>query len=218
MVSDRPKPMVMIGDRPFVDLVIAPFVRQGCRRVIFCTGYLGDHFPRWYEGRARSFEALFSREAAPLGTAGALAQAAGLIRSAACLVANGDSLCDIDPDRLLAFHDASGGCATVAVTPGGARTDVGFVTMDGNARITGFSEKQPGTAAACHNAGIYVFDRPLLEQLPATRPYSIETDWLPTLLPRGVYGFACRAPLHDIGTPERLARFLAQDAPAVGAS
>lgn len=186
VVHDRPKPMVMIGDRPFVDLVIEPFVRQGVKRVIFCTGYMGDHFVQWYEGRGRSYESLFSHEFSPLGTTGALAQAAGLIRSNPFLVVNGDSLCGVNPHALLAFHEDNNACATLTLTAAGPRTDVGFVAMDPHARITAFSEKQPGNSSRFHNAGIYVFQRSLLEQLPLKRPCSIETDWLPTLLPQGI--------------------------------
>jgi len=47
----------------------------------------------------------------------------------------------------------------------------------------------------------------VLAEIPDQRPSSIETNVLPALLPRGVFGFLSDAPLYDIGTPERLARF-----------
>jgi NDP-sugar pyrophosphorylase family protein len=209
VVNDRPKPMVMIDGRPFIDFVVEPFVRQGIRRVILCTGYKGEHFENWYASRNRPYELLFSPEESPLGTAGAISNAAGLIRNNPFLVVNGDSLCETNPEQLLAFHAAKGGCATLTLTPASRRTDVGFVTMNQNSRLSAFAEKQPGGMECFHNAGIYVFERSILGRLPASRPCSLETDLLPHLLEQGVYGFACNAPLYDIGTPERLEQFRA---------
>jgi NDP-sugar pyrophosphorylase family protein len=209
VVNDRPKPMVIIDGRPFVDFVIEPFVRHGIRRVILCTGYKGEHFENWYARRNRPYELLFSPEESPLGTAGAIGKAASLIRNNPFLVVNGDSLCEANPEQLLAFHAAKGGCATLTLTTANQRTDVGFVTMDQHSRLSAFAEKQPGGTGRFHNAGIYVFERSILERLPAYRPCSLETDLLPHLLEQGVYGFACDAPLYDIGTPERLEQFRA---------
>ena len=84
------------------------------------------------------------------------------------------------------------------------RADVGFVTIAPDARITAFAERQPDASSRFHNAGVYLFERSLVEQLPEHRPYSIEVDLLPALLSRGVFGFVSDAPLYDIGTPERL--------------
>lgn len=212
VVHDRPKPMVMIEGRPFVDAVIESCVRQGIRRVILCTGYMGHHFEDWYLGRERAYGLFFSQEQSPLGTAGAVMHAASLIRSNPFLVVNGDSLCETDLKALLAFHAEHGGVATLALTTAGSRTDVGFVTMHRDGRISAFAEKQPGASAGFHNAGIYVFERSVLEGWPAHRPCSIEEDLLPKILGQGVYGLICDSPLYDIGTPERLEEFRRQAA------
>lgn len=207
IVGDRPKPMAMIGERPFIDFVIAPFVRHGIRRVILCTGYMGSHFEDWYARRESPYELLFSREVSPLGTAGAIAQAADLIHGNPFLVVNGDSLCETDPEMLLRFHATKGGCATLTLAQASERTDVGFVRMNRDGRITAFAEKSLEGSSRFHNAGIYVFERSLFDRLPAHRPCSIETDLFPRLLEQGVYGFVCDRPLYDIGTPERLEQF-----------
>ncbi len=208
-VSDRPKPMAMIGDRPFVGIVIEQFAQYGMRRIILCSGYMGNHFKEWYARNEHPYELFFSQESSPLGTAGALAQAGGLIRSNPFIAVNGDSLCTVDPEALLAFHAAKGGCATMVLTTASCRSDVGFVTMDEQARVTAFAEKQPGGSSRFHNAGVYVFERSLMEHCPAQRPCSLEADVLPALLSRGIFGFVSNTPLYDIGTPERLESFRA---------
>jgi len=213
VLSDRPKPLAMIGARPFIEFVIAPFVRQGVRRVVLCTGHLGHQFEEWYADHPCSFELVFSRETTPLGTAGAIRQASRLIRSDTVVVVNGDSVCDVDLHKLLARHVETKARATLTLINADHRRDVGVVTMDARHRITAFCEKGADPTRGFHNAGIYVFDPSVIELVPAIWPCSLEIDWLPTLIPLGVYGFVSRKPLYDIGTPERLAEFRAVSCP-----
>jgi NDP-sugar pyrophosphorylase family protein len=209
VLSDRPKPLAMIGSRPFIEFVIAPFVRQGVNRVILCTGHLGDQFEAWYADHPCSFELIYSRETTPLGTAGAIRHASQWITSSTVVVANGDSVCEVDLPALLERHREKKACATLTLAHVDHRSDVGVATMDAQHRITEFCEKGTGRSAGFHNAGIYVFDRSVIERVPEIRPCSLETDWLPTLISLGVYGFVNPWPLYDIGTPERLAQFRA---------
>jgi NDP-sugar pyrophosphorylase family protein len=209
VLSDRPKPLAMIGPRPFIDYVIVPFVRQGVNRVILCSGYLGYQFEKWYADHPGPFELLYSREATPLGTAGAIRHASSKITSNIVVVVNGDSVCEIDLPALLARHREKNACATLTLTHADCRGDVGVVAMDEQHRITAFREKGTSRSTGFHNAGIYVFDRSVISLVPANQPSSLETDWLPSLISSGVYGFVNPWPLYDIGTPERLAEFRA---------
>ncbi len=207
VVSDRPKSMALIHDRPFLDFILEYFVVHGSVRIILCAGYLGEHIAQRYAGIRHPYEVVISHEPFPMGTAGAVKHAAALIQSDPFMVVNGDSLIEIDPNQLLDFHAAKQGWATIALASAGARSDVGFVTVNSHAQVTAFTEKQPGTASHYHNAGLYVFRRDVLKEIPDHRLSSIERDVLPALLPRGVYGFVSAAALYDIGTPERLAEF-----------
>lgn len=210
VLSDRPKSLAMIGSRPFIDLVLDPFLRQGIRRVILCTGHLGHQFEEWYADHPCLFDLIFSNEAVPLGTAGAIAHAAQWMTSDPIVVANGDSMCEVDVARLLAFHSEHKGCATVTLALPDHRRDVGIVTMDRQHRISALDEKKQNRSDGPHNAGIYVFNRSALALIPRFRPCSLETEWLPRLIPIGVYGFASGAPLYDIGTPDRLGQIRRQ--------
>ncbi|UVT14548.1 MAG: NTP transferase domain-containing protein [Nitrospira sp.] len=209
VLSDRPKSLAMIKERPFIEFVIAPFLKQGIGRVILCTGHLGHQLEEWYANRPCTFELIFSREHTPLGTAGALRHASPLITSDTVVVANGDSVCAVDLRKLLARHAETKSRATLTLIKADHRRDTGSVTMDAQHRITAFREKGADRSGGYHNAGIYVFDRSAIELIPAVKPCSLEIDWLPTLIPSGVSGFVSHGPLHDIGTPERLAEFLA---------
>jgi NDP-sugar pyrophosphorylase family protein len=203
-VADRPKPMASVAGRPFLDILIDELVVQGCRRIIFSAGYKSEWIAAHLAHEAR-FEAMCSIEAQPLGTAGALARCRPHLRRSAVLVCNGDSYCEVNVEKLLREHRGSGCVATMVVVPADGRTDVGNVTLGAWKRVSGFSEKQAGGAYL--NAGVYVFDSALLTDLPVHVPASLERDWFPGLVSRGLHGVIAPGPVYDIGTPERLEAF-----------
>jgi NDP-sugar pyrophosphorylase family protein len=206
-VPDRPKPMVEIHGQPFVSLVVDHFLRHGARRFIFSTGHLGEMIEDWFGRHRGAYETLFVRDPSPLGTGGALAQAMNLARSNPFLVLNGDSLCEIDPERMLRFHTRKRARATIAVTHADHREDTGAVALGGDDRVLSMIEKPRSQATGYHNAGIYVFDRAVESLFPEKSPWSLERELLPQLIAAPFYGFLTASSLHDIGTPERLAHF-----------
>jgi NDP-sugar pyrophosphorylase family protein len=80
----------------------------------------------------------------------------------------------------------------------------GTICGDPSGRLSGFREKQPG--AGTISAGIYLFKPRLLDEFPAKRPLSFESDVFPSWLERGINlrMFEADMPFLDIGTPESL--------------
>jgi NDP-sugar pyrophosphorylase family protein len=77
----------------------------------------------------------------------------------------------------------------------------GTVQMDGNGRVIGFSEKTGRDAPGMVNAGVYIFNRSVLEHIPEG-PASMEREVFPQILPHGVYALEQHGMFIDIGTPE----------------
>jgi D-glycero-alpha-D-manno-heptose 1-phosphate guanylyltransferase len=99
-VSDRPKPMAMVGGRPFLEWLLLAIGAQGLRRIILCTGYGSDVIEEHFgSGKRLGLNILYSSEPEPLGTAGALRRALGLVESSALLVANGDTWSSVNVAR-----------------------------------------------------------------------------------------------------------------------
>lgn len=207
VMQDRPKPMAEIHGRPFVSLIVEHFARHGARRFIFSTGHRGDMIEDWFGHNRGGYDTLFIRDPFPLGTGGALAQAMTRARSNPVLLLNGDSLCEIDPSRLLRFHALKRARATIAVTEPDGRADAGAVVLAEDDRVQSMVEKPGMRTAGYHNCGIYVLDRSVESAFPLHSPWSLERDLLPRLIAQSFYGFVTANPLYDIGTPERLAHF-----------
>ena len=109
-----PKPLMPIGDRPVLDIVVRQLKAHGFERITIATGYLAELIEAFFrDGESYGIPIDYYREREPLGTVGALA----LIDGAAdedVLVMNGDVLTDIDYGALLERHRASDAAATIA--------------------------------------------------------------------------------------------------------
>ena len=63
---------------------------------MLCTGHLGEQVETAFGEAYGHLHLMYSRETAPLGTAGALRMALPFLRSDSVLVMNGDSYCEAD--------------------------------------------------------------------------------------------------------------------------
>jgi NDP-sugar pyrophosphorylase family protein len=208
-VADRPKALAPVGGRPFLDLLLAWLHGRGVRRVLLALGHGADQVEARLEplrARLPDLELRASVEPEPLGTGGALRSCLPLLRSDPILVANGDSLAEVDLAAFLAAFLASGAPAgLVAVgVPDAAR--YGRLELSAAGRVLRFAEKEPGSAGpAWINGGLYLFRRDvLLAGLPPEGPSSLERDLLGRLPPGSALAFPGGGRFVDIGTPASL--------------
>jgi len=206
VVDDRPKSMVEINGKPFLDILIEYIAHYGFIRFILCTGYKGDFVKRYYESKNGKRKFLISEEEEPLGTAGAIKKAESFIKSDILLVVNGDSLCEMDIKEFLKFHVRKGAFISIVLTSMGNSLDFGVIRLNKDQKIISYSEKVPISGDGFVNAGIYFFNRKVLEEIPSGEKLSLEYDIFPRILDKGAYGYVTKKVLLDIGTPERLER------------
>jgi NDP-sugar pyrophosphorylase family protein len=108
-----PKPLMPVGDRPILDIVVRQLKRAGFERVTMATGYLAELIEVFFrDGDKYGVSIDYFREQEPLGTVGALSMIDGL-GDDDFLVMNGDVLTDIDYAALLREHIESGAAATI---------------------------------------------------------------------------------------------------------
>ena len=210
VLGRRQKVLAQVGGRPFLDLILNSLKKQGCRRVILCTGYQAKHVEAYYTKNNLDLEIVFSQEGRPLGTGGAIKHARPFIRTNPFLVFNGDSFCPVDLKKFLHFHKTRKSFVSVVIAPAAAKKDYGSVAIDGLGQIISFSEKRMNVKTKFVNAGIYCFDRRVFRQFPRKNKFSIEYDFFEKLGHRKVYGFPIRKRFVDIGTPERLNKLVSE--------
>ena len=153
-----PKPLMPIGDRPVLDIVVRQLKAHGFDRVTVATGYLAELIEAFFrDGEAYGIPIDYYREREPLGTVGALALIEGLAEQD-ILVMNGDVLTDIDYRELLERHSASDAAATIATKVRHIQISLGVLRFDDDTdptRLTGYDEKPAIDFTA--SMGIYCF-------------------------------------------------------------
>jgi NDP-sugar pyrophosphorylase family protein len=207
VVPSAPKPMATVGDRPFLELLVRQLQCQGIRRLVMCTGYLAEQIEHEFgAGHGLDVEIEYSKEPAPLGTAGAVKLAQHYLQeSSDFLVLNGDSFLEVDFQQLLRFHRGHGGLVSMAVVPVGNAQRYGTVQVDPGGRVKGFAEKTGSSNPGLVNAGVYLFKQAIFQHIP-DGPASLERDVFPGILGQGVFALEQSGMFIDIGTPEDYAR------------
>ncbi len=205
VLPDQPKVLASVRGRPFVAYLLDQLASQHFQRAVLCVGYRGEQVRNALGECHRGMQLLYSSEAQPSGTGGALALGSGMAQSDPVLVMNGDSYCECDLTDLLAWHDAQRAEATVLLNEVADTSRFGRVRVDVANRVVGFTEKGAGGAGTI-NAGIYILSRRVLSGIPTDRPLSLEREVFPSLIGSGLYGY-CPKPARfiDIGTPESYA-------------
>lgn len=138
-----PKPLMPVGDRPVLDIIVRQLKRAGCQRLTISTGYLAELIEVFFgHGEKYGLPIDYFRESEPLGTVGSLALIDGFEDDA--LVMNGDILTDLDYARMLSDHRASDAVATIATRAREVEIPLGVMQFDNGgdpSRVTGFVEK-----------------------------------------------------------------------------
>src|SRR5277367_6541732 len=203
-IGDVPKPMAQIAGRPFLELLLRQLKRHGFSRVILSVGYKQEVIQEHFGDEAFGLELVYSIETSPLGTGGALREAANHIRTETTLVMNGDSYTDVDLSRLVREHAGNDADVTVVVMPE-TRSDAGSVVLDRDGKVKAFAEKRQVPESRYLSAGIYMLNKNLIAGIPQGSKFSLEEQLFPQWLADGksIEGFVCEGQCLDIGTPER---------------
>jgi mannose-1-phosphate guanylyltransferase len=199
-----PKPLIPLIDRPFLHHVLDHLDGHGVEEVLLSSPYLGEVFEGFVRTWTGAPRITWITEAQPLGTGGAIANAA-LHLDETFLVLNGDILTDLDLTALVAAHRSAGAVATITLTKVEDARPFGLVTTDGGGRVLAFREKPAEPVQGWVNAGTYVLEPDAIAGMPVDRAVSVEREVFPSLIERGqpVMGFASTAYWMDLGTPEK---------------
>jgi mannose-1-phosphate guanylyltransferase len=207
LTSTIPKPVVPLAGRPFIAYMLAWLRDHGVEDAILACGFMAGAVRAVFgDGSTLGMRLRYVEEPQPLGTGGALKYAEDLLHDR-FLMLNGDVLTDIDISAQLEQHERTGARATLALVAVEDPSAYGLVRLRNDRAVEAFVEKPSGRGAPgpnLINAGVYVLERDVLEQIaPAGTPSSIERDVFPRLVGRGLFGHPASGYWLDIGTPER---------------
>lgn len=200
LTDDTPKPMLPVGDRPLMEIVIRQLREAGIRQVKVSTHHkpekIAEHFG---DGTNFGVDLSYVTEERPLGTAGGL----GLLEvpKETTLVINGDILTQIDFRAMLTYHKEHQADLTVAVRHYDVKVPYGVIECEGPL-VRRLSEKP--VLEFFVNAGIYLLEPVVYGFIPNGQRCDM-TDLIQCLLQHGrpVVSFPVREYWLDIGEREQ---------------
>lgn len=206
VVSDKPKAMAAINNRPFLEIMLAWLEKKGIERVILALGYKADAIVNHFGEGFRSLKIEYSIEGYPLGTGGALKKAFKLAKGASVFALNGDTLFDVDFEEMAGFHEKKQSSLTIALKKSADCARSGSVALDSQNRITRFDEKKFKKSALI-SGGVYIIKTSIFEGFEPGEKFSFECDFIERFCrEKSFYGLAFDGFFIDIGIPEEYSK------------
>jgi len=209
LTKHTPKPMLTVAGLPVTEHQLAMARKAGITKVVLATSYLAELFiPYFGDGSKWGMELLYAVEEQPLGTGGAIANAAQLLPKDvdSIVVFNGDVLSSHDLSEQIRQHENHAADLTLHLTSVEDARAYGCVPTDNDGRVTAFLEKMENPVTNRINAGCYVFNPEVIMAIPLKTVISVERETFPTLINNHgkVFGFLDDSYWLDIGTPNAL--------------
>lgn len=198
--SVLPKPLMPIGERAILEIVVEQLEAHGVSDIVFCVGYLSHLIRTVFDNRANGHVNIsYAHEQKPLGTAGPLRLVDGLNET--FIVMNGDVLTTLDYRDLVRHHREAGNAVTIATRERTIKIDYGVLHVENETtpkRIVSFDEKPEVRSTV--SMGVYVFEPWVLDYVPPDQHHDVP-ELMQTLLIQGVSvgAYAFDGPWFDIG-------------------
>jgi NDP-mannose synthase len=202
-----PKPLLPVGERPILEIVIGQLRDAGADEIVLATGYLSGLIEAYFgDGSAFGVSITYAREDSPLGTVGPLATIDGLDET--FVLMNGDVLSDLDLLEMIQAHEDSGAVATVATHVETVEIDYGVLRVGPAAEntlppIEAIDEKPSYLLDV--SMGVYCFEPEVIELIERGRATDFP-DLIADLIARGlpVKSFPHHGSWVDIGRVNHL--------------
>jgi mannose-1-phosphate guanylyltransferase len=207
LTTDTPKPMLRIAGAPVTEHQILKARDAGVTDIVLATSYLAEVFqPYFGDGSKFGIKISYAIEEEPLGTGGAIANAANELNlndDESVYIFNGDVLSGHDLQAQAKLHMENEADATLHLIEVADARAFGCVPIDSAGRVLEFLEKMENPKANSINAGCYIFTAESLNSIPNGQVVSVERETFPNWLAedRKIYGYLDSNYWIDMGTP-----------------
>lgn len=155
--ASLPKPLMPLGDKPVLEILLAQLRAAGIADVILAVNHLRHLLEAFFgDGDRHGLSITYSFEDHPLGTAGPIGLVLDRLEDHFLLM-NGDLLTTLDIKAMISAHQTEGADATIGVYERELRSEFGILEVDDSMRMTGYHEKPVYRQLV--SMGIYVLRR-----------------------------------------------------------
>lgn len=172
LTKDCPKPMLKIGDKPVLKIILERLKAQGFKKFYISVNYKAEVIEEYFkDGHDFGCEILYLKEDKRLGTAGALSMLSSNL-TGPIIVMNGDLLTKVDFRNLKEFHYTHESPLTICVRKYDFQVPYGVIRISNDA-VKSLDEKPIQSFFV--NAGVYVINSELLTSIPKDEFYDMTT-------------------------------------------
>ena len=212
LTSRTPKPMLPIANLPVTEHQLLLAKAAGITKVVLATAYLAETFtPYFGDGSKWEIELKYALEKEPLGTGGAIRNAAELLfpeisENEPIVIFNGDVLTRHDLAAQIKLHEERNAAVTLHLVSVADARPYGCVPFDESGRVTEFLEKMEKPITNTINAGCYIFSPRIVRDIELGQVVSVEREVFPEVLQRGelIQAYLDDSYWLDMGTPKAL--------------
>ena len=203
LTKNCPKPMLKIGDRPALEIIIEHAITAGFRKFFISVNFLKEQIIEYFgDGKNLGVEIAYLIEDQPLGTAGSLSLLPKDLRSDRLLVINGDVIFDGELASMVTDPTNENADVVVGYTEHTTHIPFGVLTLSGR-HVSSLVEKP--TVLHPVNAGFYCLSRRVLRSIEPNKPKDITEVILESLEKKlDVVGHKLEGSWTDIGRFETL--------------
>ena len=203
VVSELPKSLAQVNNRPFIEYLLNYLRGQGITKFILSVGYKKEDIQSHLHDQFKNIPVEYAVEEEPLGTGGGIKNALKMVEGKSAFVLNGDSMFRLGLSALSQLHTDANADITLALRYLEDTERFGSVKIDDQKRISGFSEKGIESGPGYINGGIYLINKSYLLSQDFPEKFSIEIDCFEKYFMKSrFYGFPSRGYFLDIGIPE----------------
>ena len=220
LTRHRPKGLIPIGRSTILELQLAWLREQGVELVVLAVSHMAGQIREALgSGRRFGIKLQYAVEASPLGTGGAVRNAAALLPRGAVLVVNGDLLLDFNLAPMADLHARIGAEATICLVAAQRPHGFGVIGMEPAGRVAWWREPtnaekrraaelapDPRGESDLVNAGVYLLEPETIDRAAGTGPVSLERAVLPNVIscPHGMAAIQLPGYWRDVGSPASL--------------
>ncbi len=165
-----PKPLMPIGDKPIIEIIIGRFMDYGCNDFYLSLNYKSNIIKAYFNDFEHQYKIAYIEEEIPLGTAGSLYFLKNLIRRPFFL-SNCDTLIEADYADIFKFHQQKKNKITLVSSMKNFMVPYGVCEIENGGILKSIKEKPEFDFFV--NTGMYVLDKSVLKDIPKNKLYNM---------------------------------------------
>lgn len=165
-----PKPLIPIGDKPIIEVIMDTFVSYGIKEFFISINHKAKMIKSYFEETRGKYKIHYVEEKKPLGTAGSLRLLKNKIKES-FIVTNCDTIIKIDCIELLKLHKAKNYDMTIVVSCKHYTIPYGVCHIENGGILKTISEKPEYDLLV--NTGMYIIKPTMFDLIPKHRFFNI---------------------------------------------